>query len=148
MPISWIHYKRLLPVQNGNIHSGKSKLYIFDSPPLSFFKGNFRVYRINLLTVTVAVTATVKLTLILYLNLTYSVALTITVTVTLTIIITKITIVNLNASENVKNRTISTNSGSRNFLVHIHNFWIQKLQYFCSFWIQKLHHFSNFWIIK
>ena len=29
-----------------------------------------------------------------------------------------------------RNCTISTISGSRIFLVHIHNFWIQKLQYF------------------
>ena len=47
-----------------------------------------------------------------------------------------------------RNHTISTVSGSRIFFVHIHNFWIQKLQYFCCFWIQKLHHFCNFWIIK
>ena len=36
-----------------------------------------------------------------------------------------------------RNRTIFKNSGSRNVLVHIHNFWIQKLQYFCCFWIIK-----------
>ena len=49
---------------------------------------------------------------------------------------------------NPENSTISTIFGSRNLLVHIHNFWIEKLQYFSCFLIQKLHHFCNFLIIK
>ena len=39
-------------------------------------------------------------------------------------------------------------SGSRNVLDHIYDFWIQKLQFFCSFWIQKWDHFYNFWTQK